>query len=506
MKLRFRHALGLVVSCQLLVTASTLAAAEATADIPSPQREFRAAWIATVANIDWPSKPGMPADQQKREMITLLDSAVALNLNCVILHVRPSADALYPSKIEPWSEYLSGKMGEPPEPMYDPLEFAVTEAHRRGLQLHAWFNPYRVRRKDAKSEPAPNHASVADRDIVRDYGSFLWFDPGEPKAIQRFLAVVTDVVKRYDIDGVHLDDYFYPYQEKGPDGKLLPFPDDESYMRAVADGEELGRGDWRRQNVDQLIEGMYSAVKKEKPWVLVGVSPFGIWRPGHPKGIAGLDQYDTLYSDARKWYREGWVDYLTPQLYWPLDSKQQNYGKLLAWWGLQNKQHHHLWPGNFTSKCHGDWTADELVRQIEVTRKTRGATGNVHFSIKALVQNYGGLADKLKEGLYAEPALVPESPWLGGEAPGKPEVGKSRKTGDGLMVEVKLPSGKPPARWVVRWRRGDTWETSIPPAVGANLTLKSHADQPLPDELAVSAVNRLGQEGPVARIAVDTLK
>jgi len=489
----------------LILAPSALVAAEGGSDLPAAPREFRAAWIATVSNIDWPSKPGLSSQQQQAELVALLDKAVELNLNAVILQIRPAADALYASEIEPWSPYLTGKMGQAPEPFYDPLEFAVREAHRRGLQLHVWFNPYRVRLPEAKGDPSPDHASVADADIVRQYGKYLWFDPGEPQAVERFLAVLTDVVRRYDIDGVHLDDYFYPYQIKEGD-KIVPFPDDESYARAVAAGEKLGRDDWRRQNVDRLVEGMYQAVKKEKPWVLVGISPFGIWRPGYPKGIAGLDQYDSLYADARKWLRQGWVDYFTPQLYWPVDSKQQNYGKLLAWWGLQNKQDRHLWPGNFTSKVGSDWQAEELLRQIDVTRKGRKESGNVHFSMKALAKNSGGLSDKLKAGPYAEPALVPASPWLGGKTPAKPEIASSRKTGESLTLVLKLPEGEPPARWVVRSRRGDQWSITMPPPEGMQLGLKSYADKPLPDEMAVSAVNRLGEEGPALRIDVAKLK
>jgi uncharacterized lipoprotein YddW (UPF0748 family) len=314
-------------------------------------------------------------------------------------------------------------MGRPPRPFYDPLEFAVEEAHRRGLQLHVWFNPYRVRLPGARGKVSPDHSSVTRRDIVRKYGEYLWFDPGEPAAVDHFIAVLTDVVSRYDIDGVHIDDYFYPYQVRDKSGKIEPFPDDASYDRAVQAGERLDRDDWRRQNVNGLVKRMYDEVKKLKPWVLVGISPFGIWRPGHPEGIVGLDQYSTLYADARKWQREGWLDYLTPQLYWPVDSKGQSYPRLLAWWAEQNVKHRHLWPGNFTSKVRRGpdvaesreaWSAEELIRQIDATRAEPGATGNVHFSMKALMQNYDGIADKLKNGPYSEPALVPESPWLAG--------------------------------------------------------------------------------------------
>lgn len=475
---------------------------------PAAPREFRGVWVATVENIDWPSRPGLSTDQQKQEMLAIQDKCVELNLNAVIFQVRTQADAFYPSKLEPWSEFLTGKMGQAPQPFYDPLEFAVNEAHKRGLQLHVWFNPYRVRVPGAKGEASPDHASVKHSDVVRKYGKYLWFDPGEPKAEQNFIAVLNDVVKRYDIDGVHIDDYFYPYPVS-EDGKPVPFPDDESYQRAVAKGEKLSRDDWRRKNVDHLIKRMYDEVKKAKPWVQVGISPFGIWRPGNPQGIVGLDQYSTLYADARKWDHEGWLDYFTPQLYWAVDSKGQSYPKLLGWWSEQNAKQRHLWPGNFTSKIKrkpkdGDaaatWDADEIVRQIETTRATPGATGNVHFSMKAFLQDRDGINEKLKSGLYAEPALVPASPWLGKETPGKPEVSAQRVEG-GVAVEMKLPRGKSPWQWLVQTQTADGWKSAIVPGGETNHVVKL-ADGAEPKAIVVTGVSRLGLEGKSARAEI----
>jgi uncharacterized lipoprotein YddW (UPF0748 family) len=471
-------------------------------------REFRGVWVATVENIDWPSRPGLPSEKQKQELIAIFDKCLDLNLNAVILQVRTQADTFYPSKLEPWSEFLTGKMGQPPDPFYDPLEFAVTEAHRRGLQLHVWFNPYRVRVPGAKREASPNHASVKHADVVRKYGKYLWFDPGEPKAEDNFIAVLKDVVKRYDIDGVHIDDYFYPYPVKEGD-KSVPFPDDESYKRAVAKGETLGRDDWRRKNVDHLIHRMYNEVKKAKPWVLVGISPFGIWRPGNPPGIVGLDQYSTLYADARKWEREGWLDYMTPQLYWQVESKGQSYPKLLGWWAEQNVKKRHLWPGNFTSKISrrgkdGDaqatWNADEIIRQIEATRATPGATGNVHFSMKAFLQDRDGINEKLKGGLYAEPALVPDSPWMGKDTPGKPTV-SARLVDGGVSVEMNSPRGKPPWQWLVRAQTAQGWKSAIVPG-GDNQFMIKLSDGSEPKSVVVSAVSRLGREGKPARAEI----
>jgi uncharacterized lipoprotein YddW (UPF0748 family) len=392
---------------------------------------------------------------------------------------------------------------------------------------------------DAKGKPARNHSSVARKKIVRQYGKYKWFDPGEPAAVDHFIAVLKDVVKRYDIDGVHIDDYFYPYPENDDDDKPIPFPDDKTYERAVAGGEKLSRDDWRRQNVNQLVERMYAEVKKVKPWVLVGISPFGIWRPDNPPGVKGFDQYSSLYADARKWQQEGWVDYFTPQLYWLVESKEQSYPQLLAWWHEQNVKGRHLWPGNFTSKIgrkpeppkkkkekpkkdettqkDGDkegekkeddkkkdekppervWVADDIIKQIEATRAQQGATGNVHFSMKALVRNFDGIADKLKTGVYAEPALVPETAWLGGEAPGKPEVA-ARPCPEGVQIDMKIPREKPPWQWVVRVRTSDGWKTTIVPGV-KNRRIVPLADVKNAEKVIVSAVSRLGQEGESAR-------
>jgi uncharacterized lipoprotein YddW (UPF0748 family) len=509
--LRSRYLVLLAWIAVASVPGDVLAQTNGGPDDPPPvAREFRAAWVATVGNIDWPSKPGLPADRQQRELVAIFDKAVELNLNAIILQIRPAADALYSSQLEPWSEYLTGQMGQPPEPFYDPLAFAVDEAHRRGLQLHAWFNPYRVRVSGGLGSAAANHASLAHPEIVRKYGDFLWFDPGEPAAVDYFIAVLNDVVERYDVDGVHIDDYFYPYQIKDEAGKIVPFPDDESYNRAVSAGETLTRDDWRRQNVNRLVQRMYEEVKRAKPWVLVGISPFGIWRPGHPKGIEGLDQYATLYADARKWLHEGWLDYFTPQLYWKIESEGQSYPKLLAWWAEQNVKHRHLWLGNFTSRIRRrpnaretreSWSAEEILRQIKATRAQPGATGNVHFSMKALMRNYDGIADKLKSGPYAQPALVPESNWLGDATLPAPQV-VAQPGGPSVAVEMSLPSGDSPWQWVVRLQTDDGWKTEIVPGRETRhvVSLRDHRRA---KKVAISAVTRLYREGPATYAAVD---
>lgn len=359
---------------------------------PPPAREFRGLWIASVNNIDWPSRRDLTVEEQKRELVAILDRMVATNLNAALLHVRPTGDALYPSDIEPWSEYLTGAMGVPPEPFYDPLAFAVEEAHRRGIELHAWLNPYRARRLTETSPADASHITVANPELVRRYGSFIWMDPGEPAVRQRAVDVVRDIVRRYDVDGIHFDDYFYPYPENGAD-----FPDEESWLRY---GAGLSRADWRRKNVDDLIVEVAQAIRQEKPSVRFGVSPFGIWRPGHPRSVRGLDAYEQIYADARKWLREGLVDYLAPQLYWARSAPQQRFTDLLRWWTEQNVHDRGLWIGLGAHRVGtgraNAWRADEIIAQIHEIRARRGAaTGYILFNARVLMQNRDGLADRL---------------------------------------------------------------------------------------------------------------
>jgi uncharacterized lipoprotein YddW (UPF0748 family) len=432
----------------------TLAQQELPTPPPAPKSEFRAVWVATVDNIDWPSKRGIGTDQAKSELIRIFDKCRELNLNAVIFQVRPSADALYDSKIEPWSEYLTGQQGTAPNPYWDPLAFAVEEAHKRGIELHCWFNPYRALHPAQKGPVASNHFSKTNPGVVKQYGKYLWMDPGEAAVQRRSLDVMIDVVKRYDVDGVHIDDYFYPYKEKGPDGNLLDFPDENSYGRYLSAGGKLNKGDWRRKNVDDFIERLYSQIKRTKKWVKFGISPFGIYRPGVPDGIkAGVDQYADLYADALKWYQKGWCDYFTPQLYWPIKQIPQSYPVLLKYWATNNPSARHFWPGNFTSRTspsEGNWPSQELVDQINLTRGQAGAGGNVHFSMKAFMEDYNGIATALKQGPYKDPALVPASPWLGNRKPGVPSL-YLNQIGDNLAN-----GGPAPVRrsrfWKLEWR------------------------------------------------------
>ena len=469
-----------------------LVALPSIADEPKPvAREFRGVWVATVSNIDWPSRKGLSAKQQKAELKAIFDKAVELKLNAVVLQVRPMCDALYESRLEPWSEYLTGTLGK--NPGYDPLAFAVGEAHSRGLELHAWFNPYRAHHPSATSPIPDNHLVKKRPDLAKPYGKHYWLNPTNPEVAEHTLAVVLDIVRRYDIDGVHMDDYFYPYAEKDASGKLIPFPDDDTWNAYQKSGGKLSRSDWRRDAVNRFVERLYKEVKIAKPWVKVGISPFGIWRPGYPPGIAGLDQYEALFADAKKWLNEGWVDYFTPQLYWPIKQEKQSYPKLLAWWASENSKKRHLWPGNIPSRVTGKekgWPASEIADQIKATRAEPGAGGNIHFSMKPLMHNTGGVAEALAS-VYTEPALVPASPWLDDQAPPKPTL---HLVSGGVEMQISVFSkGEPVRLFVVRSLQNGKWTTSIRPASGDNgLRLDF---RPAPDEVRISAIDRAGNEG-----------
>jgi len=477
---------------------------------PPINREFRGVWVASVDNIDWPSQRGLSTQEQKDELLGILDRAVALRLNAVILQVRPAADALYSSPLEPWSEYLSGRMGRAPNPWYDPLEFAVNEAHKRGLELHAWFNPYRARHPSGKGPASADHISRTHPELVKKYGSMLWMDPGEPAVRQRTLDVVMDVVRRYDIDGVHIDDYFYPYKEKDRRGRTIEFPDATSWRKYVRSGGQLSRDDWRRANVDSLIHQVYVGIKAAKPWVKFGISPFGVWRPGYPPETSSnaFDSFAELYGDSRKWVMLGWGDYFTPQLYWPIYRPELSFPVLLKWWVAQNAKGRHIWPGNYLDKVTGTptgWPAQELLDQIAATRAQPGATGNVYFSMRSFMFGRDNLPEKLVAGPYGEKALVPASPWLDSIPPLAPIVRAGRDAASGGNTVSIQPQGAEPVwLWVVRTRVGTDWTTDVIPGLQRFLMI------PRPvigaaDEVAISAVDRSGNESTPVLTSLSTL-
>ena len=379
-------------------------AVPATPPASPPAREWRAAWVATVANIDWPSRRGLLARAQQDEIRSLCDVAVHTGLDALILQVRPSADALYESSLEPWSEFLTGTQGQ--HPGYDPLAVWLAEARLRGLELHAWLNPYRARSSTAKSAPAATHLSRSHPDWVRRYGDQLWIDPGEPLAAEHTLAVARDLLTRYAVDGIHIDDYFYPYPVQDAATKAdVDFPDEPTWQTYLATGGNLARADWRRDNVNRLVQRLYAVVHETRPGTRVGISPFGLPRPDlRPPGITGFSQYDKLYADVELWLREGWLDYLAPQLYWPRAQAPQAFEPLLQAWGTLNPLGRPIHPGLFTSHIDAtpqSWLPEEIVGQIDSIRRLSPGSGHIHFSLVALAQNRRGLADALRTGPYA---------------------------------------------------------------------------------------------------------
>jgi uncharacterized lipoprotein YddW (UPF0748 family) len=469
---------------------------------PAPSREFRGVWVASVGNIDWPSRKGMTSAEQQTELLTILDRAQRLKLNAVVLQVRPSCDALYVSRLEPWSEFLSGNMGQAPEPFYDPLLFAVTEAHKRGLELHAWFNPYRARVISDRPASA-THISKTHPELVRAYGKYLWLDPGE-KAVQDYsFNVVMDVVKRYDVDGIHFDDYFYPYREKNAAGVEMSFPDDASWKRYGV-RTKMSRDDWRRDNVNKFVEHVYRGIKAEKPWVKFGISPFGIWRPTVPKGIAGLDTYAELYADTRKWLVNGWVDYFAPQIYWAISSKEQSFPLLLNWWAGQNPKRRQVFVGMDATKVRPGstandpkrWPPQEIVNQIRLARNEQGIEGHILWNMKSLARNEQ-FEQTLARDVYQQPALIPPAPWLSRSRPAKPSASAEASSG-GVKVAWSPTGRDTVAHWVVQARTPSGWSVEILPASATSHLLKGSP----PQAIAVTAVDRNGNASDPAGLAI----
>ncbi len=481
-------------------------------DVPRAEREFRGVWVATVGNIDWPSKQGLTTDEQKQEALAILDTIVALNMNAVVFQVRPHSDAIYQSAIEPWSHYLSGIQGKAPDPYYDPLQFWIDESHKRGLELHAWFNPYRAHL--TRTGEIPESSIVRRRpDLAKKINDGMyWLDPSQQETQDLSYSVVMDVVKRYDVDGIHFDDYFYPYN----DGQ---FPDEESWSEFRKKDTITTREDWRRSHVNTFIERVYNGIKKEKKHVKFGLSPFGIWRPKNPPSIAGYDQYNMLYADAKLWLNKGWIDYWTPQLYWPVNQIPQSFPVLLGWWVKENTMQRNLWPGMIISRTRDEKGADEIFNQIMIVRGfVPDGPGHVHFSMKAFQRDSSVLNSILKNGPYSRPALVPSSPWLDNTPPEVPTVTASR-AGDSVLVTWTNKNTEDIFRSVIYFRYNAAWEYTIVPSGVVSMSLpvtrtvrrenrRRNGDTAVSETIeslqsvGISAVDRTGNESPVAVSAI----
>lgn len=440
-------------------------------------RELRAVWIATAANINFPSSRSLSADQMRAELVSMLEDAAAINLNAVVFQVRPEGDAFYRSTLEPWSRFLTGTQGG--DPGFDPLDFLIEEAHARNLEVHAWLNPYRAKTSATTTAVEP-HVSLAFPEYAYPYGTGVWMDPAAPGVRAHTVAVIRDVTARYDVDGIHFDDYFYPY----PDG--TPFPDDATYDAYLQGGGALERGDWRRENVHLLVQAVSEAIAAEKPWVRFGISPFGIYRPGMPPGINGLDQYASIYSDPLRWMNEGWVDYLAPQLYWPTTQTAQAYSALIEWWADQAVDGRYIFSGNFLERLgEPSWDLAEFEAQLMLNRQAlpEGGAGEIFFHIRPIQQDRDGIRDLLRSSFYPRPALTPPLAAASGPPPVPPEL---EIAGGNVMIDHPMRSSL--RGWVVYSDAGGGFQISaIHPAATSVLDLG-------PGRHAVTAVDRFGLE------------
>jgi uncharacterized lipoprotein YddW (UPF0748 family) len=459
-------------------------------NLPQVEREFRAVWIATVDNIDFPSKKNLTIQEQKDEIIKDLELAKSLKMNAVIFQVRPMCDALYESKIEPWSEFLTGKMGK--AQAFDPLKFITEEAHKRGILVHAWFNPYRAYHPAAKTVSA-NHISKRRLDLVRKYGKYLWLDPSDVEVQAYSVRVVLDVVRRYDIDGVHFDDYFYPYPERGENGEKIEFPDDENYRKYVqkatniiTNGKRkmpLSRDVWRRMHVNNFISTVGREIKNIKPEIMYGISPIGV------QDI----NFNQLYADAEFWLSEGFIDYFVPQLYWKIDRPNREFPLLLKFWETKNAKKRHVWAGIGTYKLYNkneNFSAQEIVNQILLTREIQQTDGNIQFSFKSLRNNADEIQKALREKVYLKDAIIPQSNWIKTQKIITPKVVISK---DERFVRANwTEKGARKAFWfVVYVKDKNGWNYSVLPASEKSISLS--AERKI-EQIIVTSVDRLGNE------------
>lgn len=425
----------------LLFACFALSAGPAAGQSVPPKYEFRGTWVATVFNLDWPVRGGHP-DAQKRDLEDQLDALKAAGLNAVFFQIRPEGDAFYDSPYEPWSYWLTGRQGQAPSPYFDPLAFAIEAAHERGMELHAWFNPYRAVADTDRYTIASEHASEEHPEWMLSFGDLKLFDPGLPEVRAYIVQVIMDVVRRYDIDGVHFDDYFYPYPPN-----QIGAQDEDTY---AAHSRGIGNiGDWRRDNINLLVAAVHDSVAAAKPLVKFGISPFGIWKNGVPAGTTGTDAYSVTFSDAVAWLLDQTVDYITPQLYWPFGGGQ-DYGKLAPWWAGQAFGRH-FYPGHGLYRSDATTfgntliSADEIPNQIRFNREDPFTHGSVFYRAKNITTYASkGFADTLAQDLYRYPALTPIMDWKDQTAPGPPRTFTFAWTGTGAY-EVTLSWEHPAA-------------------------------------------------------------
>jgi uncharacterized lipoprotein YddW (UPF0748 family) len=467
-----------------------------------PHRELRGMWLTTVNNIDWPSRPGLPEAQVKKEYLAWLDLAVRHHHNAIFVHVRPSGDALWPSAYAPWSEWLTGRR-DGKDPGWDPMAFMVAEAHARNLEFHAWFNPYRGSQPGPDgpgadfAKLAPNHPLRVHRDWAIAYpkgeSARLYFDPGNPAARKFVEDSMLEAVRRYDVDGVHFDDFFYPYPEAGQD-----FPDDASF--AQRGRGFAGKAAWRRDNVNLLVHEMHQRIRELKPWVKFGISPFGIWRNQRtdPAGAdsRGLESYDAIYADTRTWVREGWLDYVVPQLYWAIGFDKADYAKVLPWWHDLVKGTNvqlYIGQGDYRIGEKGPWRdPGQISRQLDLNQKY-AVQGSVHFSAKQIKADRLGAVTRYREKHYAMPALVPVMPQLPADPPSAPRLLAARDLSPGFAFDWQ-PGPKEPVSWALYRVDG---QAAVLVATGRTGTEVIAAD---PGSYCLAGLDRSGNQGELSGV------
>ncbi len=425
----------------------------------SPKREMRAVWIASVANIDWPSKSGLTTRLQKEEMLELLDLAKEYKMNTVVFQVRPATDAFFPSEHEPWSQWLTGKQGIAPDPFYDPLDFTIRACRERGLDIHVWLNPYRAVTDTARASIAPNHPVNQHPEWFVTYGKARYFNPGLPETRDHVATVVADVVRRYDVDAIHFDDYFYPYKISGQE-----FPDQkafEQYPRGFTAGE---KEEWRRDNVDLIIRQLHDTIKTVNPHVEFGISPFGVWRnidkdPLGSRTRAGQTNYDDLYADILKWQKAGWIDYVTPQIYWHIGKEVADYAIIADWWS-RNAYGCRLYIGQAFYRIDKkskdrEWRSSrQLVKQVKLNRTYPNIDGSMYFSAKSMRHNPRKLKQKLERQLYQHEALPPVNPRVIQVTAGPPQRPVIALRGD--YLQFTWEKGENNEKYVVyKFKRGE---------------------------------------------------
>jgi uncharacterized lipoprotein YddW (UPF0748 family) len=556
---------GAVLAMIALTLAGCTTSPKPASEPPAFPREFRAAWVTTWENVDWPSSGKLSTAQQQKEIDAIIERAKDLKLNALLLQVRGTANAIHPSKHEPWAGSLTGKRGRAPDPMYDPLKMWIQKSHAAGIELHAWVIPF-----VAWNEPLDQYKGP-HRPTVLAHASNKYFDPGDD-ATQKYLLMVMDEFMDYDIDGYAFEHHFYPPPSTQPSdeeenternqGAVRDFPDQESFKRYRNKGGQLSLQAWRRDNITRFFKTFRAQMTARKPWLRLGISPFGIPSPNTPafvKGAPYLDQYRVTYADPELWLRSGLCDYLIPELYWKTGAANQPFPALLKAWvdPSKNPRGRNVYAGLFTShvnKYSTSWSPDEIAGQIMIARHTPGASGHAHFSMRAMTENRKGIADLLRQGVYSDGALPPRSPWLGEKHPAAPtkltvsrltpgevqsqtprrviappfaqrattgpatrpfvalarpsEAAAARaKTLGGVKLAWERPKAEGVWRWAVYSKHGDHWHFQVVGRENAtgdspiSAIVRDHPAQGPAKLVFVSAIDRVGNES--AKVKLD---